>query len=196
MSKSDADLMIEFRRTGRAAAFEELVRRYKVRLVNYFHRLTWDLHVAEDLSQEVFCRLFRYRDNYRPTASFATYLYRIGRNLWIDRYRSRRNAPHTVSLDAEVSDTDYAAGELIASNVYDPSQRMETSDEYGRVKAALDTLAPELRETLILVKYEGLKYAEAAAVLSVPVGTVRSRIHAAIQQLRSLLEVPAGKAGV
>jgi RNA polymerase sigma-70 factor (ECF subfamily) len=194
MSKSDADLMIEFKRTGREAAFEELVERHKIRLINYFHRLTWDRQLAEDFSQEVFCRVFRYRKRYRPTASFATFLYRIGRNLWIDRYRSTRNAPATVSLDAEAGESDHAIGDLMASDAGDPSDEMETADEFKRVKHALDRLAPELRETLILVKYQGLKYAEAAAVLDVPIGTIRSRIHSAIEQVRQILHVSTGTA--
>ena len=104
MSKSDTELMMEFQQ-GREEAFAELVARYKVRLLNYFYRLSWDRQLSEDCCQEVFCRVFRHRRDYVPSASFATYLYRISMNLWIDRYRSRKNAPNPVSLDAEVGDS-------------------------------------------------------------------------------------------
>jgi len=194
MSKSDADLMLEFKITGREEAFTQLVERYKVPLLNFFYRLTWDRQASEDCCQEVFCRVFRHRKRYRPTASFATYLYRIGRNLWIDRYRSRKNAPNSVSLDAEVGESGRALGGLVAADGPDPSHNPEVKDEFGRVRRALAGLAPDLKDTLILVKYQGLKYAEAAEALGVPIGTVRSRIHSALEQLRSVLCVDPDEA--
>ena len=188
MAESDAELMIEFQ-NGREEAFAELVARYKLPLLNFFYKLVWDRQLSEDYCQEVFCRVFRHRESYVPSASFATYLYRIGRNLWIDRYRSQKNAPHPASLDAEVGGDGHTVGGLVAANAEEPSHAPEVKDEFGRVRQALESLAPVLRETLILVKYQGLKYAEAAETLGVPIGTVRSRIHAAIAQIRSVLHV-------
>ena len=193
MAKSDAELMKEFQ-AGREEAFAELVTRYKAPLLNFFYRLMWDRQLSEDFCQEVFCRVFRHRRDYVPSAGFATYLYRIGMNLWIDRYRSARNAPRQVSLDMEVGDGGHTVGGLIAADGNDPSHAPEVRDELGRVRGALNSLAPELRETLILVKYQGLKYGEAAEALGVPIGTVRSRIHAALEQVRSILRVPVGPA--
>ena len=189
MSKTDAELMLEFKITGREEVFAELVERYKLPLLNYFYKLTWDRQAAEDCCQEVFCRLFRHRKRYRPTASLATYLYRIGRNLWIDRYRSTRNVPPAVSLDAEVSESGHPLGAVVSDGGSDPSHGPEVQDEFRRVRRALGSLAPELRDALILVKYQGLKYAEAAEVMDVPIGTIRSRIHAALEQVRSILHV-------
>jgi RNA polymerase sigma-70 factor (ECF subfamily) len=188
MGKTDAELMLEFKFTGREEPFAELVRRHKRRLLNYFYRLTWDRQASEDCCQEVFCRVFRSREDYVPTASFATYLYRIGRNLWIDRYRSRKRRPSAVSLDKEVGDGGAALGDLIAGEAQEPSRGPEIRDEFNRVRRALDELSPELKETLVLVKYQGLKYAEAADALGVPIGTVRSRIHAAVRQVRAELD--------
>lgn len=188
MVKSDAELMKEFQR-GREEAFAELVQRYKTPLLNFFYRLIWDRQLSEDYCQEVFCRVFQHRKEYVPSASFATYLYRIGRNLWIDRYRAHRNAPQSVSLDAELGDSGRTAGALVAGAGDDPSHDPEVGDEVQRVRTALESLAPELRETLVLVKYQGLKYSEAAVALGVPIGTVRSRIHAALEQVRVSLGV-------
>ncbi len=194
MSKSDTELMLEFKLTGREEPFNELIGRYKMPLLNFFYRLTWDRQISEDCCQEVFCRIFRARRSYEPTASFATYLYRIGRNLWIDRYRSLRSTPKSVSLDTEVGEDGHPLGALVAAENTDPSHGTEVEDEMTRVRRALDRLAPELKETLILVKYQGLKYAEAAEALGVPIGTVRSRIHAALEQLRSALSDTPGHA--
>jgi len=188
MARSDDQLMLEFQK-GSEAAFEELVGRYRVPLLNYFYKLLWDRQAAEDCSQEVFCRVFRSRSRYTPSASFAAYLYRIGRNLWIDRYRAGRNAPKAGSLDTEAGASGHSVGSLVAADTADPSEHLGVEDEFRRVRGALDSLAPELKETLILVKYQGLKYAEAATALGVPIGTVRSRIHAAIEQVRSILRV-------
>jgi len=180
--------MEEFQR-GHGEAFAELVARYKDLLLNFFYRLIWDRQLSEDYCQEVFCRVFRHRKDYVPTASFATYLYRIGRNLWIDRYRSQKNDPQIMSLSAELGEGGRPIGTLIAGDGEDPSRSSEIQDEMLRIRRALDLLAPELKETLILVKYQGLKYAEAAEVLGVPVGTVRSRIHAALDQVRAVLNI-------
>lgn len=188
MAKSDAQLMADFQR-GNESAFAELVARHKTPLINFFYKLLWDRHLAEDCSQEVFCRVFRHRNDYVPSAGFSTYLYRIGRNLWIDRYRAQKHAPGTISMDADVDDEGHTRGEFLAARQHDPSYRSEVSDEITRLKGALDGLAPELKETLILVKYQGLKYNEAADVQGIPVGTVRSRIHAAIEQLRITLQI-------
>ena len=187
MSKTDAELMIEFR-DGNDEAFAELVERYKVPLMNYFYRLMWDRHLAEDCCQEVFCRVFRHRNDYEPRASFASYLYRIGRNLWIDMYRSQKNSPQSVSLDRETEDCGPVSA-IIEGTIQDPSQGSETDDEVRRVKRALRLLPPDLRETLVLVKYQGLKYHEAAEALGIPIGTVRSRIHTALEQVRAALNV-------
>ena len=190
MAKSDAELMKELQQ-GRDDAFAELVARHRRPLLNYFYKLLWDRQLSEDFCQEVFCRVFRHRDRYVPSASFATYLYRIGRNLWIDRYRSERHSPVGPSLDVAVDNDGHAMSGLLAADVQDPSHQAEQADEVLRVRRALDCLAPELKETLILVKYQGLKYAEAAAALEVPIGTIRSRIHAAVEQIRDRLNVEA-----
>jgi RNA polymerase sigma-70 factor (ECF subfamily) len=190
MSKTDRELMLAFQQSGRESVFAKLVDRYKVPLINYFYRLTWDRQASEDCCQEVFCRIFRHRKNYVPSAKFATYIYRIARNLWIDRYRSLKAAPRPLSLDTPLSDTGDTMGDLVeSSSTEEPDHHIETYDEFRRVQQALDTLSPDLRETLLLVKYQGLKYSEAAGVLAVPVGTVRSRIHAALGQVRSILDV-------
>jgi len=189
VSKSDTELMLEFQQTGCEEPFAELVGRHRKPLLNFFYRLTWDRQVSEDCCQEVFCRLFRHRKSYVPSARFSTYLYRIGRNLWIDRYRSRRANPRPASLNVEVGEGGHQLGTLLGGGGEDPTRRPEVKDEFRRVQRALSRLSPDLRETLILVKYQGLKYADAAQALGVPVGTVRSRIHAAIEQLRSALHV-------
>ncbi len=193
MGKSDAELMMEVQ-NGHEEAFAELVSRYKLPLLNFFYKLLWDRQLSEDCCQEVFCRVYRHRNSYVPTARFATYLYRIGRNLWIDRYRSRRNIPQSISLEAEAGQGGRAVGDFLAANANDPSYDLEVKEQLSRVRRALDSLTPDLRETLVLVKYQGLKYAEAAGVLDVPVGTVRSRIHAALEQVRSFLSVAQGQA--
>ena len=101
MPESDSELMERFR-DGDDDAFPVLVQRFQRPLVNFFYRLTWDRFTSEDYTQEVFARLIRHRKSYQRSAKFSTYLFRIARNYWIDRYRERTNAPKMTSLNVTV----------------------------------------------------------------------------------------------
>ena len=166
---SDFALM-EHVRSGRTEAFRVLVERHQRPLLNFFSRLGASTH-GEDLVQETFLRLWNYRNNYTPRAKFTTFLYTLARHAWLDWVR-RRNRFRLFSerYRREVPDsTDGGLGRL----------RKDMD-----VQAALDRLPPKLRETLVLAVHQGLPYDEIAAVLSVPVGTVKSRIHTALSLLR------------
>ena len=99
MPESDSELMERFR-DGDDDAFPAIVQRFQRPLVNFFYRLTWDRFTSEDYAQEVFARLIRHRKSYKRSAKFSTYLFRIAKNYWIDRYRERVKAPKMTSLKA------------------------------------------------------------------------------------------------
>jgi len=193
MPRPDSELMLEFQQTDNEEAFAELVRRYQKPLVNFFHRLVWDEQQAEDLSQEVFCKIFVHRKSYKAEAKFSTYLFRIARNLWIDHCRSSGKMPAFSSLSAPIGDD--SGEELIDSIAAPPlaprDERDDSpSDTARKLQAALEQLSEEQRLVFVLSKNQGLKYAEIAETLSVPVGTVRSRMHSAVQKLQRLLVKP------
>jgi RNA polymerase sigma-70 factor (ECF subfamily) len=189
MIDSDSELMERFR-DGDEDAFRALAQRFQRPLVNFFYRLTWDRFMAEDYAQEVFARIVRARAGYRPEARFRTWLFRIAKNYWIDRYRERKNAPRMSSLDQPVRQ-DEGKPITLEDTVEGPSPRPE--DEARRkeiaqaVKRAVARLTEEQRLVFVLSENQGLKYAEIADVLEIPVGTVKSRMHSAVHRLRELL---------
>ena len=192
MPKSDEDLMLEFRQGATEEVFAQLVERHQRGLLNFFYQFCWDRGLAEDLCQEVFCRVFAHRHSYSVTAKFSTYLYRIARNLWIDYTRAHRNRPRVVSLDAETEE-----GARVDQLELEPRVRqhdltagegLEQQELVARVQQALDQLPDEQRAVFVLARNQGLKYSEVAEVLDIPVGTVRSRMHAAMRRLQALLK--------
>ncbi len=157
-------------------ALAELVTRYQTPLLNYFIRLGVYMD-GEDLVQETFIRLYKARKRYRASAQFTTFLYRIARNVWVDRCRKlvrRERMLGYIRLDVRI-DEEAAVAEARRENRHD-------------VEAVLDTLSPKLREALVLSVYQGLRQREIAEVLNIPLGTVKSRLHLAMQTVREALD--------
>jgi RNA polymerase sigma-70 factor (ECF subfamily) len=184
----DIQLMERFR-TGDRSSLEELVARHHGSLVRWFHLQSRNRETAEDLAQEVWIRVIRHREDYRATARFQTYLFHIARNLWIDRYRSRKAAPHMISADSPLG-TDEDSGTLGAAlpgAEPDPGDAAVVHEEAGRIRRAVAALPEGLRDVFELGEVQGMKYVEVGEILGIPVGTVKSRMHAAIQRLRASL---------
>ncbi len=188
MPQSDTDLMLRVHQ-GETHLFEELVRRHHRPLLNFFYRLSWDRHQAEDGVQEVFLRLYRNRGKYRATAKFTTYMYRIAHNYWIDICRSRKNKPPLASLDMplDASSDSTLAEQLPGDGIEPPQQAMDT-EVMNQLKSALDCLNPGQRLVFILSNHQGMKYEEISEVLKIPVGTVKSRMHETVNKLREKLK--------
>jgi len=143
------------------------------------YRLTGNKHDAEDLTQDVFVRVFRSLSTYSP-GTFEGWLHRITTNLFLDRVRRKQR----IRFDALPDDAaDRLQGrEPTPANVFD-DRHLEAD-----IQAALDALSPEYRAAVVLCDIEGLTYEEVAATLGVKLGTVRSRIHRGRAQLRRALE--------
>ena len=169
----DRDLMVRAR-DGQRDAFVLLVHRHQAPLLNFFRRMGVYTD-AEDMVQETFLRLFAARERYRPTAKFTTFLYTIARRVRADRLRKSMRAPAYV-----------AATESAAASEGDESDR--AADRLD-VQRALDGLSEKLRAVVVLSAYQGLRYAEIAAILGIPEGTVKSRMSLAMGQLREILDV-------
>jgi RNA polymerase sigma-70 factor (ECF subfamily) len=189
VSDPDTDLMLRVK-SGEAGAFERLVARFLRPLVSFFHRLGADVSTAEDCAQEVFVKLFRTRGSYEPKARFTTFLFAVARHHWIDVVRHRAAGPTTVSSDVAGDATSEEAGTLserLPAGDAPPSHRAEDSEMLAAMRRAIDALAPDHREVFALAQVEGLRYEEVARILGVPVGTVKSRMHAAVGILRDRL---------
>ena len=186
MPRSDRELMVAFKE-GDPEAFDTLLRRHERALINYFYKMCYDRSLAEDLKQETFLRILRSAHRYRPEASFKTYLYTVARNLWIDRHRSRKAAPRTVSADLRINEDGSTLGDLLESRERGTVRELSDQEAAGVVRAALEDLPEGQRMVFVLAFDQGLKYREISTVLGIPEGTIKSRMHAAVSRLRGLL---------
>jgi RNA polymerase sigma-70 factor (ECF subfamily) len=183
---SDEQLLVEYRRTGRRELFADLVCRYERELFNYLRRYLGDPGMAEDAFQATFLQVHLKCDQFEEGRRFRPWLYTIATNQAIDA--QRRNRRHRMmSLDRVGGAVDgEEVGKLVdllVSSDHDPSDHLTEYERGEWVREALDDLSDQMRSVVQLVYYEGMKYREAAAVLSIPVGTVKSRLHAAIAKL-------------
>ncbi|WP_432491655.1 RNA polymerase sigma factor SigE [Kineococcus gypseus] len=158
--------------------WEEVVRDHSGRVYRLAYRLTGNRHDAEDLTQEVFVRVFRSLSSYQP-GTFEGWLHRITTNLFLDQVRRKQR----IRFDALAED----AGEKLPSTDVGPERAYEHRNLDDDVQAALDSLPPDFRAVVVLCDIEGLSYEEIAATLGVKLGTVRSRIHRGRAQLRTAL---------
>ncbi|MFF8842807.1 RNA polymerase sigma factor SigE [Streptomyces sp. NPDC015127] len=159
--------------------WEEIVSTHSARVYRLAYRLTGNQHDAEDLTQEVFVRVFRSLSTYTP-GTFEGWLHRITTNLFLDMVRRKQR----IRFDALGDD----AAERLPSREPSPQQVFNDTHFDADVQHALDTLAPEFRAAVVLCDIEGLSYEEIAATLGVKLGTVRSRIHRGRSHLRKALQ--------
>lgn len=156
-----------------------LVERHQGLLMNFFLRSGAESH-AEDLVQECFVRLYGYRKRYRPLAKFTTFLHTLARHVWIDHLRKRNRWLRLLAAwakDAPVQD-ERSAGAA--------SRRMDA-------ERLLNTLSEEMRSVVVLVFYQGMSHQDAAEVLGVPVGTIKSRMFNALSRMRDVMNGDAPK---
>src|SRR6476661_21464 len=159
--------------------WEDIVRLHSARVYRLAYRLTGNPHDAEDLTQEVFVRVFRSLSSYTP-GTFEGWLHRITTNLFLDQ--ARRKAK--IRFDALADDAD----SRIPSRTLAPDTQVLDGLFDEDVESALAALPPDFRAAVVLCDIEGLSYDEIADVLGLKLGTVRSRIHRGRAQLRSALE--------
>ena len=171
-SKPDSELVAEFRAgdgTLRQTAFRALYERHAGPIRSYLARRCRHEQLAEDLTQDCFLKALKGLDQFDSRSTVRTWLYCIATNLFRDHLRRKS----TVS-----EETSTILDERTAANP-GPAAAAETSEEVSRVRKAVDALAEDLREPLVLVKLQGLSYKDAAEVMGVTLSTVRMRIHRA-----------------
>lgn len=175
---------------GDAAAWEQLVRQQNRRVYNLCYRFTGSATDAEDLTQEVFIKIYRTLGSFdADKAAFTTWMTTVARNLLVDHYRRSRQERETDSIDAapEGEDEGLRLSDRIEDRGPTPEQRVESSEVGARVHAALQQLSPELREAVILRDLQDMDYKEIATALRVPEGTVKSRINRGRGELARVL---------
>jgi len=170
-------------------AFGMLVEQYQDNIYGYVFRMLHDPEEAEDVAQEVFIRAYQNLAGFREAASFKTWLYRIATNLAIDAARTRkRRWSDTVSLDEPVETDEGELSRQLPADRRGTVSQVESSQLQQIVAEAIAQLSAKLRTVVTLYDIEGLSYEEIAEVLGCPVGTVKSRLFNARNQLRDKLE--------
>ena len=162
-------------------SWDEIVRTHSGRVYRLAYRLTGNPHDADDLTQEVFVRVFRSLSSYTP-GTFEGWLHRITTNLFLDMVRRKAR----IRFDALPDDAERLPNKGLSATGC-PAQVYDDTHFDADVQAALDSLPPDFRAAVVLCDLEGLSYEEIAATLGVKIGTVRSRIHRGRSQLRTAL---------
>lgn len=181
---TDEQLLLRYRETGSEQLFAVLVRRYERELYSYLRRYLGDAELAEDAFQATFLQLHLKCDQFEPGRSLRPWLYMIATHKAIDL--QRRNRRHRlVSLNGNVAGNDEPGQlmDMLVGREPSPMTQVHSSERGDWVTETLESLPEHLRLVVHLVYYQGLKYREAAEVLSIPVGTVKSRLHAAITRM-------------
>jgi RNA polymerase sigma-70 factor (ECF subfamily) len=177
--------------SGDAAAWEEIVQRYHRRIYNICYRFAGSPDDAQDLTQEVFIKMYRTLNSYDvDRGAFMTWVTTMTRNLLVDHFRKTKQERLTDSLDTSPSEHEDAMplGEQIPDRGPAPDSKVQSRETGEVVHDALQKLSPELREAVILRDLQDMDYKEIATVLKVPEGTVKSRINRGRAELARLLQ--------
>ena len=176
-------------RAGNEAAYRELLRRYERPIFSLVFRMVRDRELAEDLAQETFVKALNALDSYRPEYKFSSWIFKIANNTAIDHLRRREL--DTLSLDgsphAETPEAMEATALQIGNRLESPLEAVEARELGGAIEEAIGKLRPEYRSCILLRHVEGRAYEEIAEILNLPLGTVKTYIHRARNELRESL---------
>ena len=169
---------------GEDSAWAALLQTHSRRIYNLCYRFTGRTSESEDLTQEVFIKIFQTLKSFDAAqGTFVTWLHRVARNHLVDHYRRTRKDRITSSIDAELGGLEDKPGATI-----EPVAHVEHREQKERLQRGLEKLSPDLREAVVLRDLQDLDYAEIAQVLAVPEGTVKSRINRGRLELARVLK--------
>ncbi len=184
-AETDEQLLARLR-AGDRSVFGTLVKRYERELFGYLRRYVGDDDLADDVFQNTFIAVFRKIGQYEPGRAARPWLYAIATNQAIDALR-RRTRRGDRAADARTAPDEEGEPrplfELVPAPGPDPGESADRAEQAGRVRAAVDRLPDLLRQVVVLAYFQGLKYKDIADALGIPVGTVKSRLHAATTKL-------------
>jgi RNA polymerase sigma-70 factor (ECF subfamily) len=177
--KSDEELVLLCRQKE-VHAWETLVRRHQVRMVNMAYQFTSDPTHAEDLAQDIFIRLYESLDHYQEGRPFKSWFNSLARNLCIDHYRKRRK-------DRGIVDKPVEEFHDLAADTPDTDDEVERRERREILMQALDRLGPVSREAIVLKDFQGMSHEEMAELAGVPIGTMKSRVSRARAELGRII---------
>lgn len=182
MARTDQELIDEVRQ-GNRRAFGDLIIRYQDRLYRTLRSVLGSAEDAQDACQETFLAAFQKLNSFGGRSAFYSWLFRIGVNIAINRQRQKRRPIASIDALREQTGDEPVDSHLSAP----PESPLEVQETQAVVRQALDELPEEFRTALVLKELEGLKYEEIAALVNCPIGTIRSRIFRAREELRQRL---------
>ena len=187
---SDEDLLLEYRLTSRRELFEELVQRYERSLFTYLCRYIGNAEDAEEVFQSAFMKVHLKIELFEEGRKFQPWLYRIATNIAIDRIRRRQRMPKISSefgFDSDHENT-FDLTQLLIGDEPLPFDCADTKEQMECLHRAIAELPEQLRSVLNVVYFQGLGYRDAAEILNIPFGTVKTRLSNAFKKLNSALK--------
>ncbi|MDR2754256.1 MAG: sigma-70 family RNA polymerase sigma factor [Planctomycetaceae bacterium] len=192
LQDTDVRLMLAVQRDD-ASAFEELMLRYQNRVLSLLRHMVGDRDTAEDLTQDVFLRIFRARKNYQPEAKFTTWLFTITNNVALNALRTRYRKPE-VQLSSKNNEDDFdgqkhfAEDLILASSGTIPTRQLDKLEMRQMVQLAVDSLGERQRMAILLHKFEGMSYIDIAKAMKMTPQGVKSLLCRARLNLRDSLQ--------
>ena len=180
---TDEELILEFQNEN-TEAFNEIVHRYKDKVVNFLYRYTGSREESEDLAQDTFLKLYKSKHLYREIARFSTWFYTIAIN--IAKTNLRKNKRYN-SISISEFDPDNEKDFDLPSDVLTPEQTAQAGIENYHIQKAIDSLDDKFKEVILLRDIQDLDYEEIAKITALPLGTVKSRINRGREKLKELL---------
>jgi RNA polymerase sigma-70 factor, ECF subfamily len=179
----DSELMLRVR-DGDQSSFELLLKKHRGPVTHFLHRMVQNDAVAEELTQEVFLRVYKSRGNYEPTAKFTTWLFRIAAHLALNWIRDGRNEKSQTSLDEETAD---GVGRLAQDRRKTVEEELVYEAKLREVRQAIQCLPAKQRAAVMMHKYEEMEYAQIAVVIGCSASAVKSLLFRAYEALRARL---------
>ena len=167
------EMIMEAVKSGDLQQASLLFDRYHRRIFNFLARMTADRDVAEDLTQNVFLRLIKYRNSYKEGLRFESWIYQVARNIFSDHYQAhKRNSPAFTDV------------EKISDRLPDNEESMDQEEQEKLLHRSLAMLNEEQRDLLMLTRFEHMKYEDVAAIMNTSVANIKVKVHRAIAKLR------------
>lgn len=171
---SDEKIMLMVK-DGYLSELRALFDRYHIKLFNYFLRLTSDKAASEDLTQNLFYRIIKYRHSFDPQGgSFKSWVYQMARNVHLDHYKQEQRKPDRFKQISEHYEKPAIGSEEFGE------------DDFERLNQALQQLRPDLRQIIVMSRFEGLKYEEISKMMDISVSAIKVQVHRGIKQLRNI----------
>jgi RNA polymerase sigma factor (sigma-70 family) len=167
------EMIMEAVKSGNLQQASVLFERYNKRIFNFLARLTMDREVAEDLTQNVFLRMIKYKSSYREGNKFQSWIYQVARNVFSDHYQSSKNRK-----------ADYVDVEKMSDRMADNDDSARMDEQERLLQRSLSMLNEEQRELLVLTRFQHMKYEDVAVIMNTTVANIKVKVHRAIGKLR------------